>query len=401
MKKLLFVITHMGLGGAEKALVSLLNNLDYSKYEVDLQLYNGRGFNLQFIPKEVKVLNPVAENCEYFERFKTLLVHQMKKGRIDVVGRRLYYAVLAAIFAKNEAEVKYYQWRFVQKYLNVYPKHYDVAIGFLDGSPNYYVIDKVNAAKKICWVHNDYSKMPTCKKDYRFLNQADLVATISPKCVEEIRRFFPKLNSVELVYNMNSPILINELATLYEPEEYKNVDSFIILSIGRLCEQKAYHFAIRAAHILKMKGINFQWFIIGDGELRDRLSKLIVDVDVADCFHLLGLKENPYPYIKNCDIVVQCSTYEGKSIALDEAKILHRPIICTDYNSARDQVEDQEEGIVVPISETGVAEGVERIIFDRALYQKIVKKLAGKDYSQTEYLEKYLDIFEGEKSNHG
>lgn len=385
----------MGLGGAEKALVSLLNSIDYSKYDIDLQLYNGKGFNLQFIPSNVNVLNPISENNEYYKRFKPLIKDQLSKGRIDVVLRRLLFG-MASVFAKNDVEAKYYQWRFVRKYIQNNPKKYDIAIGYLDGTPHYYVIDKVSADKKICWIHNDYSKMPTCKKDYNYLKKADKVVTISPKCVEEVKHYFPKLREVDLAYNINSPTLINQLANMFYPEEYQDCNSFKILSIGRLCEQKAYHFAVKAAKILKEKGHDFQWFIIGDGELKEELLHLIKSENVNDCIHLLGLKENPYPYIKNCDLVVQCSIYEGKSIALDEAKILHRPIVCTDYNSARDQVIDQVEGLIVPISENGVAEGIEQLMSDSSIVLAIKENLSKEDYLQNEYLDKYESIFNGD-----
>ena len=290
--KLLFVINSMGLGGAQKALVTLLNEIDYDKYEVHIQLCDEGGFNLKYIPDNVIVHQPFVENNEYYHRFPLLIKEQFKKGHFWVVLRRLFYAFLAGVFGKGTMPAtQYFQWRFVRKYVSMHSEQFDVSIGYLDGLPHYYAIDKVNAKKKICWVHNDYSKMPTYKGVFKYLSKADEVVTISPQCVDELKKMFPKLNNVNLVYNLNSPTFIKKLAQESLEEDFivQNGEPRV-LCIGRLCEQKAYHLAIEAAKILKSQGYNFNWSIIGNGHLFDELSRLIKENGVEEVFHLLGVK---------------------------------------------------------------------------------------------------------------
>ena len=393
--KMLFTVSHMGLGGAEKALVSLLNAIDYDRFEVDLQLIHARGFNLKYLPSQVNVLAPLTEGKPYALPFAGCVKGSLKKGRIDVVLRRIYYALIAAIKdPARSATTKYYIWRFMRKYIPESPKEYDVAVGYLDGTPHYYTIDKARAAKKICWVHNDYSKMPTCKQDFRYLRRADVVATVSPKCVEEIQRFFPQLGGIQLVYNLNAASMIRRQAQEPLGKDFSATEDAVrILSVGRLSEQKAYHFAIEASRMLKDKGYRFNWSIIGDGELRDTLTAQIKQRGVEDVFHLLGTKENPYPYMAAADIVVQCSIFEGKSIALDEAKILARPIVCTDYPSAKDQIEDGVTGLLVPINAAGVADGVERLLRDPLTRKTLSETLAQEDFDQAALLKQHENRF--------
>ena len=393
--KVLFVITSMGLGGAQRALVSLFNSINYEEYEVDLLLYYDGGFNLKFVPENVNILPSVTKNVEYFCDTKEILKRASRNNDFQTCARALAYLLLKKIKAKgNEAVIRFYNWKFLSKYIPEYEKKYDVAISFLDGTTNYYVIDKVAAKKKVCWVHNDYSKIDVCLKDYQYLKKAHTVATISPKCVDEIHKLFPRLDNVELVYNINSPALIKKLSCeIIDDPIYFEEKRLKILSVGRITEQKAFHLAVEAADLLNKKNINFHWYILGDGELHDRIQQLINEKKLNGKFTILGLRENPYPYIAKADIIVQSSIYEGKSIVLDEAKILNKIIVCTNYNSAIDQITDEETGLLVPISGQGIADGIDRIIHNQELSNHILQELSTTSFSIDEYYKKYKQIF--------
>lgn len=109
----------------------------------------------------------------------------------------------------------------------------------------------------------------------------------------------------------------------------------MLLSIGRLSRQKGFDYAIDAAALLKKAGYRFKWYVLGIGGLQEELETRIQEKGVDDCFKLLGNRENPYPYIKNCTIVVQSSRFEGKSVVLDEAKILAKPLLSMDFVSIK------------------------------------------------------------------
>ena len=118
--------------------------------------------------------------------------------------------------------------------------------------------------------------------------------------------------------------------------------------------------------------------------------------NVEDCFILLGVRENPYPYIKNCNFVVQSSRYEGKSVVLDEAKILCKPIVATAYPTVKDQVEDGKEGLVVEMSPNGIAQGVKQMIENEVLRKNIEQYLSHHEYGNQNEVQKYMDLIDKE-----
>lgn len=257
----------------------------------------------------------------------------------------------------------------------------------------YYIRDKVSADKKIVIVHGDYRSSHYPKKcDYKYFADMDRICSVSEHCVDILKEEFPEFaDKVRLLPNINSFHLIRKRAKEFYPCEYEN-NKMIILSVGRLSREKGFDMAVEAAAILKQKGYLFKWFVIGEGKLENELNHKISQCNVSDCFELLGARENPYPYMLNCDIFVQPSRYEGKSVVLDEVKILAKPIVVTDYPTVGDQI-DENEGIVTEITPQGVALGIEKM-FDENLREKYSKCLRGKEYGNQNDINLYYDVIE-------
>ena len=152
--------------------------------------------------------------------------------------------------------------------------------------------------------------------------------------------------------------------------------------------------AIRAAKIMKEQKKVFKWFVIGTGELKEELTKQIQAADVADCFILLGARENPYPYIKNCTVFIQPSRYEGKSVVLDEAKILAVPIVATAYPTVGDQLQDKVEGMVVPMNPEGIARGLTAMLEDEQTRETYTNYLSGREYGNQDEIKKYMELMD-------
>lgn len=393
-RQILISITHLGLGGAEKALVSLLNVIDYNKYDVDLQLINDDGFNLKFIPDNVNYLGVLYQNNPYLLPLKQLIIKMFPKVRLDVLFRKLFY--VARSKGKNQEEKRFLFWQYAKPYIKHSAKKYDTAIAFLDGHPHYYIIDKVSADFKVLWVHNDYSKMPICKDVISYFKKADCVSTISQKCADELQKLFPELTSIRLVYNINSPELIWKLSneSTVDPR-YFDIRIPKILSIGRICEQKAYHLAVEAAKLLKQDGVDFKWYILGDGELRNEIEKQVCELGVEEQFIILGVRSNPYPYIKEATVIAQTSIFEGKSIALDESKIMKKPIVCTNYNSAKDQIKNGINGLLVPITAEGIACGIKELLLYPEKQKSLITNLEREDFGVNDSLDNYYKLFDG------
>ncbi len=311
MKKILFVMPTLRDGGAERSLVNLLTELPEDKYEIDLLLLKKQGTFLSQVPAYVNILEqpPVLKK----------LYGPVRKAGI-YMPVKVFGNLLARIVKSGMGNQKAFMWEYFYKpVIDGLDKEYDVAVGYLGGESTYYIVDKVNAKRKIHWVHNDYrtSGMPK-KYDLKLFPKVDAVVTISEECLAILKEEFPQFqDKFYCIENITSSAVIKARANEFIPEEYKGLEN-ILLSVGRLSEQKGFDMAISAAGKLKKKGLKFKWFIIGSGPLKDKFNDQIKKENVEDCVELLGTKSNPYPYIKNCNIFVQPSRYEGKSVVIDE-----------------------------------------------------------------------------------
>lgn len=365
MKHVLFVISALTTGGAEKSLVNLLNLFDFATYKVDLLLFKREGVFLKQVPPQVNIVD-IPDTLKYaYQSLDASAVMQLpalNSGIRRYVGT--WYARMKYKELANKG--KQIRWnRFYRAAIRELPGEYDVAISYMHGEAMYYVAEKVRAKRKITWVHNDYSAIGFDEElDRPYFERFDKIVTISEECVHKFQEAFPDLaDRTRCIPNLTSASLVRKMALEYQPEEFREAraadpGALLLLSIGRLSEQKGFDIAIQAARMMKERGIRFHWFIIGHGELRRRLQQQINEAKLEDRFVLLGTRENPYPYLRCCDVVVQPSRYEGKSVVLDEAKILEKPIVVSDYATVRDQIQDGLEGVVVPLDPLRIAEAI-------------------------------------------
>ena len=243
----------------------------------------------------------------------------------------------------------------------------------------YFCVEKVQSARKIGWVHIDYDELgmdPDFDRDY--FERLDHIVTVSEECATILKKRFPdQRDKVNVIQNIVSPTVIRHMADEQESDVFnREKDELIILTVGRLHPQKGYELAIEACRILTGQGYNVRWHVIGEGEERKRLSELIRSQGLEKNFKLLGLRGNPYPYIKQADLYVQTSRFEGKSIAIDEAKILKKPIVITRFSTAADQIRDGIDGMIVDMESGAIAAGIERLILDRGLREQMSGQLA-------------------------
>lgn len=388
MKKLLFVIYSMGYGGAEKSLVNLLNELPENTYEVDLLLFKKKGDFLMQIPSWVRVLDQP-------DAMKRLHGPMGKAGWYIWV--KIAGTLCARVARQTHKERRAYRWRnFYKHQIGKIQGHYDVAIAY-SGMENLYLIgDCVDADRKLVWIHSDYVRGGYSRKDdYPYFRIMDEIVSISEQCVDVLRNEFPEFaDRMHCIENITSSTAVRKQADAYVPAEFSD-KVCNILSVGRLSPEKAFHRAVEAAAILKERGLLFQWYILGEGKLRGELMDQIEKYGVSDCFTLLGTRSNPYPYIKACTLLVQTSDYEGKSVVLDEAKILAKPIVVTNYPTVYDQIIAGREGIIAERTAEGVAEAIQRMISERDLRQRIVSYLASNEYGNPDEVEKYRKVIDG------
>ncbi len=389
-KNLLFVIPSLSAGGGEKSLVNLLSQIDYSQYDVDLFLLNHDGLFMEFLPEEVHVLSLPAAYKLFALPLVESIIQLVLTNRLSLIYSRMMFAFLN-VFKKKISINEQYNWRYLAKSLECLNKQYDVAIGFLEKTSTYICVDKVSAVKKIGWIHTDYDKLGMDPGfDTEYFSKLDHIVTVSEECASILRKRFPNhKHKIEVIYNIVSPRTINHMAVHWNMDIYERAtNEIIILSIGRLNYEKDFAMALEACKKLVKKGYNIRWNIIGEGEEREKLTNLIRINRLEDHFKLLGLKANPYPYLQQADIYAQTSRFEGKSIAIDEAKILNKPIVVTNFSTAKDQIDNGLNGLIVEMNADAVADGIERLIKDKRLQGSLISNLSQESLGTEEEIHK-------------
>lgn len=395
MKKKIFIFSHaMEIGGAERALLGLLSSVDYSKYDVDLFLLRHSGELLDLIPNEVNLLPEIPQ----YSALMMSMIQALKSGQIAVVLGRLVGKIKAKNYsikhpAQSSAVAIDYSHKYVVDSLpKINDKNYDCAISFL--TPHYIVSKKVNADKKIAWIHTDYSTVSVdIESELKMWSQYDYIASISNDVTNAFLVKFPSLeDKIVLIENILSEDFIEKQSNLFDVSGEMQSDSIKLLSVGRFCEQKNFDNVPEIASIMKAKGVDFKWYLIGYGSDEELIRTKISEYNVDDTVIVLGKKENPYPYIKACDIYVQPSRYEGKCVAVREAQILDKPVVITNYTTAQSQLNDGFDGAIVPMDNAGCANALADFILDKDKQNRFISNMKTMDYSNKNEVEKIYKI---------
>lgn len=396
MRKVLISSFDMEVGGVERSLISMLNNFDYDNNEVDLMLYSHTGDFMPLLTDKVNLLN---EDKKY-ATFRKSIGQTIKEGNVSLGITRVLSKGIAKIKGKrnNLSEYGIYQmqlmWKYSLPFLPKLDKEYDVAISYL--WPHYFIAEKVKAKKKIAWIHTDYSTIETdILMDLRMWDKFDFIMAVSEECKNAFLKKYPSLrNKVKVMENITSPEFIKKMADEDIEESIKNDNSFKVCSVARLSHAKGIDNAVKALKILHDRGLtNIKWYVVGYGGDEDIIKNLIKDNNLEDSFILLGKKINPYPYMKVCDIYVQPSRYEGKAVTVGEAQILGKPVVITNYTTARSQVRENIDGYICELSANGIADGIEKLYKNKDLRERLVDGCVSSDYSNNYELEKLYKIF--------
>ena len=335
-------------------------------------------------PKELQWLGTKAG--------KELLLHRFSfRG---VVGKLCWILRNRLGWFQPELNLQQRLWKNWKPFVPDNPGDYDVAISYMDGFTNYYVMDKVRADKKVLWIHNEYQKIEYDPLfDQPYYNRCDQIVTISEKCRSCILQEFPQYErKVHTLENISASELVTDRSRETISTEFCNYTGWKLLSVGRLNPQKGFDMAIDAAVQLKEKGIDFRWVIVGEGMERVPLQSKIDLYGLKEHVLLVGKKENPYVYMRNCDMLIQSSRFEGKSIVLDEAKILNTCIIATDYATVRDSIDHGKTGWIVEMSPNAITQGILYLIQNPAIREKMTKNLQHMEKGNEKELNRYISV---------
>lgn len=398
-KKRIFISMHyLELGGAEISLIGLLQALDYSQYDVDLFVHRHQGELMQFIPKEVNLLPEITS----YACIENPLTEAIRRGQFGVVWGRLKARWRARRYQPRDASLPQnaifqYIAQEIEPCLPSLEKYgeYDLAISFLQ--PHNYVLSKVKAKKKVCWIHTDYTKVEfDVDAELPIWSAYDHIVSISPDVTKTFLQVFPSLeDKIIEIENILSSEFVRKRADEFEfkfnGNDNGNVNKISkvvnILSVGRFTDAKNYDNVPDICRLVREQGVDVRWYIIGYGE-EALIRQKIHEAGMEEFVILLGKRTNPYPYMKACDVYAQPSRYEGKSVTVREAQMLCKPVVITNYATAKSQIRDGVDGVIVPKDNVGCAKGIADFIRNNQLQNGIINYLHDHDYGNVEEVEK-------------
>ncbi len=396
MKPRILVNMHyMEIGGAERALLGLLNAIDTSRVDVELFINRHTGELMTLIPTNIKLL---PENKRY-STIERPIKDIIREGHIDIAIARLIakvhhwvYKKTSKLNEKEDASIFQYVARYTTPLLpSLYDRgEYDLAISFI--APHNIVKEKVKAKRKAAWIHTDYSNISINKKmELPIWRSFNYIVSISHEVTNRFIETFPSLRcKVIELENIISATSVREQASLFKPIEYSG-DYIKICSVGRFCHAKNYDNIPFIAQQLRDMGLKFKWFIVGfgdDGLITQNINKTSTHNEII----ILGKKDNPYPYIANCDIYAQPSRYEGKSVTVREAQILCRPVIITNYPTSKSQIKDGIDGIICDLDNNAIATAIFDLANNSTKRLKITSYLSQHEYGNEFEIEEFYSM---------
>lgn len=396
VKKILIFSHAMEIGGAERALLGLLETIDTTQYEVDLFLMRHQGELMKYIPSNVRLL---PENPKY-ACLAIPFADVLKRGQFGIAVGRFVGKYKAArrvkalhLPAENDVALEYSHKYLLAHVPMVSETKYDLAVSFL--TPHYFVAEKVKADKKIAWIHTDYSVVAVDRaSQLKMWDAFDVIASISDRVTDSFLKVFPELEKkIQLIPNIMPMRYMRSMASAVSAEREMPPDGSIkLLSIGRFCAAKNFDNVPDICRRVLALGCDVKWYLIGFGGDEALIRQRIRDAGMEERVIILGKKENPHPYIKACDLYVQPSRYEGKCVSVIEAQILNKPVVITNYATSASQLEDGVDGVTVPMDNEGCAEGITQLIRNPERMQVLREACAQRDYTNASEVETIYKI---------
>lgn len=386
MKKILIFSHTLEIGGAERALLGLLENIDTKKYQVDLFLMRHEGDMIKDIPSGIRLLPDIPQyKCLAIPFAEVLKNKQFGMAFGRYIGKRKAKKRVKKLKLPSDNDVLI---QFSHKYTlpfvpMISQEEYDLAVSFL--TPHYFVSEKVKAKKKLAWIHTDYSTIAVDRESqFAMWEKYDGIVSISDEVTKAFVSLFPKLQQKVIEIPNIIPIdYINLLKSTFSVESEMPCNGSIkLLSIGRFCKAKNFDNIPEICNRIRKCGLNIKWYLIGYGKDKELIEKKIVESGMEGIVIILGKRINPYPYIQACDLYVQPSRYEGKSVSVIEAQVLGKPVVITDYPTSKSQLINGYDGVIVPMNNEECAKGIAELLFDKGKIEIIKGNIVKNNYAK-------------------
>lgn len=353
MKKILFLIYNLDGGGAEKVLLKILEKIDKNKFKIDLFLIKKEGVYLKEFETKFK---DITIRTPYDNLSKNKLLNRIQyKLKHKKVRKSLKNPEIFKEFIKEK---------------------YDTQIAFLEGMSSIY-LSKTECRNKIAWVHVDLEKhrTMTIDKEREIYKNYNKIICVSNQAKNSFDKIYPEYsNKSTVIYNpIDKEEIINKSSE--EVEKFRDKNTVTFVAIGRLNEQKGFDILLKAHKLLKDENLENNIVILGEGTERKNLEKYILENDLEKSVKLLGFKENPYPYLKQSDVYVSSSRYEGYPLVLCEAICLNKPIIATSCTGTKEVLENGKYGLMCEVDNVfQLKENMKKFILDKELRREYKEK---------------------------
>ena len=397
MKQSILIFSQsMYLGGVERSLLGLLDSIDYDRYDVDLFLMRHSGELMPYLNHKTNILPEIPQYASLAVPMKSLI----KSGQFGVLCGRLRGKLAAKRFDKQHPSDKpsVTALTYSHKYtLSTMPqisdKTYDLAISFL--TPHYFVMERVKAKKYAAWIHTDYTALAFDQaEEISMWSRYDAICGVSKQVSEAFDKAFPELADLtETIENVLPEKLIINQSNL-TCDDLKDDSSIVLLSVGRFSEQKNFDNVPDICRRLLEDGLDVKWYLIGYGGDEPLIRQKIAEAGMQDRVIILGKKDNPYPYMRACDLYVQPSRYEGKAVTVREAQLLGKPVVITNYATSASQLENGVDGVIVPMDNAGCADGIASLLRNPVRMRQLSENCKKRDYTNSAEVEKIYALME-------
>lgn len=386
MKNILLIYPEMFLGGSTTSLLALMNNLDPDKYNIDLQLQRNSGALLKEIPDYVNLLPEVQKYPQKFDKYirkirfvlRTVLRVLLKKRKPQSKGSSKGGIVDLSVKSLSKTN----------------KKHYDYAIGFLEGWSDLYLAYKVNADKKYAWLHSTFANITNDpQSQLGWMEKVDKIVFVTDACTEDFKKTLPSMaHKAITIENITDSSIIRKRSAEKDPDDKEYIsfcesDAFKIITVCRITiSTKGLDRIVNCAKELKNRDINFLWYIVGSGSDEEKLAEAIKAEGLSEYVVLTGARQNPFPFIKEADIMCMPSRYEGKPMVITESLILGTPPVVTRYLSADSQIKNNFDGIVVENTDSAITDAVLECVYNENKLKEIKENIANTEYGNVGYI---------------
>lgn len=361
-KKILFILPSFEIGGTVVSTKNLILLLDERKYDITVLCLNGIG-SMSYLYHNIKQIKPSLT--------LTSITRPSYKDQDNI------FSIIYAGLVRKLCHFNYIRNFILDKEAKrINPNKYDIIAACQEGFCTDFV-SRTTVRKKIAWVRCDYSRylQITNKSEKDIYDKYSYIICVSELVSKKFIQIYPDF--IHKVYDINNPqssVFIKNQANKKENDIKFINDKFTIVSVGRFDPIKRFNFIPEIASSLVKNNIDFRWYIIGDGNEKQKLIDSIKEKDVVDYVIPLGKKNNPHYYIKQSSLLVVLSSSEACPRVINEAKILHIPVISTDFETAKEYINNEYDGIICSIDD--IANNIIEMIQNKHKYNTIKSNLS-------------------------